>query len=356
MQDVIQTRSMKAAILVAQNKPLAIETVELPERLTYGQVLVTIAYSGICGSQIGEITGVKGEDKYLPHLLGHEGSGKVLQVGPDVTKVQKGDHVVLHWKKGTGIEAQPPQYLWKGKRLNAGWITTFNEYAIISENRLTAIPEEFDLELAALMGCAVTTGLGVVHNDAKVKPGESLVVLGSGGVGLSVLQGAKMVSAYPIIAVDRYDDKLELSKRMGATHTINADKEDVRESILRIVGRQGPDVIVDNTGNTSMIALAYETTHSQGRVILVGVPKAGDKTELYSLPLHFGKVLKGSHGGATVPERDIPRYITLTKVGILDLKGMVTDKYTLSEINTALEELKGGKVAGRCLLDMSLPA
>ena len=139
-------KSMNAAILVDQNKPLVIDQVELPQGLEVGQVLVKIHCSGICGSQLGEIDGAKGEDKYLPHLLGHEASGIVQSVGVGVKHVKSGDHVVLHWRKSQGIESGPPRYTWSGKPLNAGLIATFNEYAIVSENRVTPVDTTFDMD------------------------------------------------------------------------------------------------------------------------------------------------------------------------------------------------------------------
>ncbi len=218
-------KTMLAAILAEQCKPLIIDEVALPDKLSYGQVLVRLSYTSICGSQLGEIDGVKGDDPYLPHLLGHEGSGEVLEIGGGVKTVKPGDHVVLHWMPGEGLTSAPPVYSWKGKPLNAGWITTFNEYAIVSEDRVTAVPKDFDLEIAPLFGCAVTTGLGIINNKAKVRIGESVVVFGAGGVGLNVIQGAAMVSAHPIIAVDLYDNRLELAQKFGATHLINSGKE-----------------------------------------------------------------------------------------------------------------------------------
>ena len=191
----------RAAILVELKQPLVVDEIELPT-LGVGQVLVKVLCSGICGSQLGEIDGAKGPDRFLPHLLGHEGGGIVLETGPGVKAVRQDDRVVLHWRKGVGIEADPPKYRWDGKTVNAGWVTTFNEYAVVSENRLTAVPADVDPEIAALMGCAVTTGLGVIVNNAKLSLGESIVVLGTGGVGLNVVQGAALTSAHPIVAVD----------------------------------------------------------------------------------------------------------------------------------------------------------
>src|SRR5262249_22511582 len=146
-------------------------------------VLVKIYASGICGSQLGEIDGAKGPDNFLPHLLGHEGSGTVISVGPGVRHVREGQKVVLHWRKSLGIEAQLPAYTWKDRNVNAGWVTTFNEYSIVSENRLTPIPDDSDMEIAALFGCAVTTGFGAVTNNARLKIGESVVIFGAGGIG-----------------------------------------------------------------------------------------------------------------------------------------------------------------------------
>ena len=214
-------KTMKAAVLVEQRKPLVIADVELPQTLEAGQVLVKIHYSGICGSQLGEIDGAKGEDKFLPHLLGHEGSGTVVETGPGVRHVKSGDKVVLHWRKGLGIEPVPPKYKWDGKVVNAGWVTTFNEYAIVAENRITPIPANSDMPVAALFGCAVTTGFGVAVNNAKVKIGDSVVVFGAGGVGLNIVQAAAMMSAHPLIAIDLHDNRLELARTMGATHLIN---------------------------------------------------------------------------------------------------------------------------------------
>ncbi|HEX3870072.1 MAG TPA: zinc-binding dehydrogenase, partial [Pirellulales bacterium] len=295
--------------------------------------------------------GAKGEDKFLPHLLGHEGSGHVLQVGPGVKHVSPGDTVVLHWMKGRGIEAQPATYRWRGKRLNAGWVTTFSQTTIVSENRVTRIPDDFPLETAALFGCAVTTGMGVVMNNAQLKIGQSIVVLGAGGVGLNVIQAAAMSSGHPIIAVDLFDAKLELARSLGATHSINARTCDTKAEITRILGGSS-DVVVDNTGQPAMIEMAYELTHPQGRTVCVGVPRKGNNISIYSLPLHFGKTITGSHGGETKPEIDIPRYLRLAQSGKLALEPLITDRVGLDELNHAIARMRSGEVVGRCVVDM----
>ena len=342
-----------AAILVELKKPLVIEEIEVP-KLRFGQVLVKVLCSGICGSQLGEIDGVKGKDKYLPHLLGHEGTGKVLELGEGVTTVKKDDRAVLHWRQGFGIQSPAPVYHSdKLGAINAGWVTTFNEYAVVSENRLTVIPPDFDPEIGALMGCAVTTGFGVINNNAQMKIGESIVVLGAGGVGLNVVQGAAMVSAYPIIAVDLYDKKLELAAQFGATHLINSRKKNTKNEIFKITGHKGADVVVDTTGIVEMIELAYEITQPLGRTLLVGVPKKGNNISIYSLPLHFGKVLTGSHGGESNPSIDISRYLKLYKNGILKLDKLVTDRFSLENINKAIEKMRKGEITGRCIIDIA---
>src|SRR3989338_8024793 len=202
---------IKAAILTQQCKPLEVDEIKLQSPLDYGQVLVKVVCSSICGSQLGEIDGVKGPDKYLPHLLGHEGGGIVEEVGPGIKKVKVGDHVVMHWRKGSGLESSAPKYQWRNKTLNAGWVTTFNDYAVFSENRITAIPKDIDFEVADLMGCAVLTGFGVIENDAQIKIGQSIVIFGVGGIGLNIAQSAAMVSAYPIVGIDLFDNKLKLA-------------------------------------------------------------------------------------------------------------------------------------------------
>ena len=234
-----------AAILVQQNKPLEIGLIEFPESLEIGQVLVKLHFSGICGSQIGEIKGVKGPDPYLPHLMGHEGCATVLEIGQGVKTVKPGDLVVLHWKKGNGIESNPPKYKYHDSNLNAGWITTFNEYAVISENRCTTIPKETNKKIASLFGCAITTGFGTIENIAKLKIGESVVIFGSGGIGLNMIQASLLRNAYPIIAVDLTEEKLSMAKTIGASHTINSKIQNPEKEINKILGENQLDVFSD---------------------------------------------------------------------------------------------------------------
>jgi S-(hydroxymethyl)glutathione dehydrogenase/alcohol dehydrogenase len=343
---------MRAAILVELNQPLVVGDLELPESLSFGQVLVKVHYSGICGAQINEIEGAKGPDKFLPHLLGHEGSGTVQDTGPGVRTVKKGDRVVIHWRPGSGLQSETPTYRWGSTRVNAGWVTTFNDQAIVSENRVTAIPDDVDLRVAPLFGCAVTTAMGVVNRDAAVQIGQSVVVFGVGGVGVNIVQAAAMVSANPIVAVDVVDSKVEWARRFGATHAFNSNASgDLAQQIRDVVGAGGADIVVDTTGRPRVIELAYELTHPDGKTILVGVPRKGDNVSLYTLPLHFKKVLTGSHGGSAEPHVDIPRYVRLMRAGKMTLDGLVTHEFPLDRVNEAIATVRRGE-AGRVLLKM----
>ena len=347
----MKIKSARGAIVVQSRQPLVVDEFTLPDELGVGQVLVRIHYTSICGAQLNEIAAVKGVDKFLPHLLGHEASGTVLETGPGVTTVAAGDSVVLHWRPSKGIQCQPPAYRWRGDKLNAGWVTTFNDHAVVSENRVTVVPEDFDRKIAPLLGCAVTTALGVVNNDAKVKIGESVVIFGSGGVGLNLAQCAAMVGAYPVVAVDIVDKKLEMALKFGATHTVNSKTATNLEAELRaIVGSGGADKVLETTGVKSVIEMAYALTAAKGACVLIGVPN--EPVTIYTLPLHFNRVLTGSEGGQCVPDIDIPRIVKLKAAGRISFEGLITHEFGLGQINEALDLVRSGE-AGRVLIDVS---
>ena len=244
---------MKAAILFKSKQDLKIENISLPEKLSFGQVKVKIIYSGICGAQINEIDAIKGTDKFLPHLLGHEGSGIVEETGEGVSKIKKGDRVVLHWQKGSGIQSLTPKYRLGEKIINAGWVTTFNEKAIVSENRLTKIPSSFNLKEATLFGCSLTTAFGVVNNDANIKIGEPVVIFGVGGVGLNIAQASSLVSAYPIIGIDLHDEKLKLGKKNGLTHTLKYNNSNISKKVINLLNGKKPKYVIETTGKSNII-------------------------------------------------------------------------------------------------------
>lgn len=334
----------QAAILVEQHKPLVVDEVELPS-LGFGQVLVEIKVSRICGSQLGEIDGVKGPDKYLPHLLGHEAGGVVLETGPEVSHVRPGDHVVVHWRPGRGIQARPTRYLWGSKIVNAGNITTFQQYSVISENRLTVVPPEISFETAALLADTLTTGFGVVTRDARLTIGQSAVFFGAGGIGLGAILGAHLAGAHPIVAVDLHDPKLRKATEYGATATFNAGKTpNLEEAILEVVGAQGADVVVDGTGQPAVIEQCYRLTHAQGHTVLFGVMPHDKRVQLHTLPLHFGRVLTGSEGGGSLPSIDIPRIVRMLRANRFDPGGFVSHRLPLDEVNEGIARMRSGEV------------
>ncbi|HVH82276.1 MAG TPA: zinc-binding dehydrogenase [Stellaceae bacterium] len=344
----MEIKKGRAAILAESRRALVVDEITMPETLDAGQVLVRVLYTTICGAQINEIDALKGPDKFLPHLLGHEASAQVIEIGPGVTTVKPDDTVVLHWRPSNGIQSRTPAYSWRGAKLNAGWVTTFNQYAVISENRMTVIPADFDLKIAPLLGCAVTTAAGVVSNDGHLKVGESVAIFGAGGVGLNLVQFATLAGGYPIVAVDLLDHKLEMARARGATHIINGSKTtDVPAAIREIVGNDGPDKVFETTGVKSVIESAYELTHKDGTIVLVGVPH--EKVTINTLPIHFNKVLTGSEGGSSKPQVDIPRIIRLIKGGKLSLDGIITDEFSLDDINPVFALVRSGK-AGRVLI------
>jgi len=330
-----------SAILTEQKKPLLIDEVDIP-CLRYGQVLVEVMVSRICGSQLGEIDGVKGPDKYLPHLLGHEAGGVVREVGPSVAHVKQDDHVVLHWRPGAGIDAGPTEYHLGGRTINAGPITTFQQFTVVSENRLTTIPKNIDFETATLLADTLTTGFGAVARDARLEIGESAVIIGVGGIGLGTVLGAHLAGAHPVIAVDLFDHKLEKAKEFGATHTINSSSKDFTEEVMKILDC-GADAIFDGTGNPDVLQKAWRALSSQGCLVLVGVMAHDLQFAFNTLPLHYGKRIVGSEGGHSTPHIDIPRYLRMIDDRRFDPSKMITHRCKLGDINPAISTMRAGE-------------
>jgi len=338
----------KAAILEELGKPLTIGEITLPVHPDIGQAVVQVRCAGVCGTQIEEIAAKR--DPHLPHLLGHEGAGIVIHAFPREAPIKEGDHVVMHWRKGKGIEAAFPEYLWakgggKGTIVGGGRVTTFNEYAVVSENRLTVIDEDIPFDVASLMGCAVTTGLGVVFNDAELKPGESIGIIGCGGVGLNVIQAASMISAFPIYAFDMYEEKLNMARDFGATKAFNLKDGPIAFGNV--------DVVVDCSGMVGHIQQGLQIVAPAGRMILVGLPHDEmNMLQIHNMRQHFtGKKIIFSEGGQTKPNEDIPRYLNLYRAGKLKLDELITHRYKLDEINKALDKIRSG-LCGRCVVEM----
>lgn len=344
--------SFLIAVLEKLNEPLKILEVASPNELRVGQVFVRLIRSGACASQVHEIDGRKGPDPYLPHTLGHEGVGEVLGVGSGVTTVEVGDTVILHWRVGSGIQGPPARYDSLYGVIGAGPVTTFGEYSIVSENRVTKLPDGLDLNIAPLFGCSLTTGFGSVVREAKVMPGESAVIIGFGGVGIAILKSLQLVSAGPVVVFDVDDRKTKLALAMGAefAEVVDANADSLKDRAVALVGRK-PDVVFEVTGHRHLIEQGYDMTNEDGRTILVGVPNPSEPAILPTLPLHLGKNLIGSHGGSSEPERDIPRIAQLLSSGSLVLRDIPLSTYPLAEINVALDSIRDGSL-GRVLISM----
>jgi Zn-dependent alcohol dehydrogenase len=341
-----------AAILQSSTKQLVVDEIQMPDELFAGQILVKVLSSGICGAQINEIDAIKGPDRFLPHLLGHEGFGTVLDTGPGVTTVAPGDMVVMHWRPGAGIQSAPPIYKWQGQQLSAGWVTTLNNHAVVSENRVTRLSTRIDdKNVIPLLGCALTTALGVLENDARVGFRDSLLIFGGGGVGLLLIKLARFMGVRDITVVDTKIEKLKKAMEIGASNGILfVDKPDSLFQLKKLFGSEFPTVAIDTTGNTDAIEICYEISSAKARVILVGVPKKGMTASFYTLPLHFGKSIKGSEGGGSNPDIDIPILLKLISEGHLSFDDYPTHSFPLSEVNIAISQIRNG-VIGRMIIN-----
>ncbi len=345
---------MKAAVLVNLN-----ERLEVISGIDYasparGQVLVKLAYSGVCQSQLMEVRGRRGSDSYLPHLLGHEGSGQVVEIGDGVTKVRPGDMVVLGWIKGDGLDGGGVKYRCNclSQSLNGGGVTTFNEYALVSENRVVQLPEGIPLDLAALLGCAVPTGAGIITNDLRPPPGSTLAIFGLGGIGMSALMATMLFQCSKVIAVDISNEKLELAKSFGATHVVDARTTDLVNEIRSITDGYGVDFAVEASGQTNVIEHAFASVRRAGGVcVFASHPQYGSRISIDPYELICGKQIRGSWGGSSNPDRDVPMFAELYREGKLPLEKLIGKRYPLDSINDALDDLEQHRV-GRPLIEI----
>lgn len=341
-----------AAILVETGRPLELAQLDIPA-LKPGQVLVEIAFSGICHTQLLEVRGHRGPDAFLPHCLGHEATGTVRELGPGVTKVADGDRVVLSWIKGSGANVPGTVYGWNGRKVNAGGVTTFMRHAVVSENRLTRLPPGLDPAEAVMLGCALPTGMGAVMNTARAEPGCSLVVMGAGGIGLCAIMAAKASGCIPIIAVDPNAMKRALALELGATHAFDPNVVDPVNEI-RLLTNGGADTAIEATGRPDVMLQVVQCVRPQGgRAVIVGNAHAGHTIALDPRILNDGKSLLGTWGGDSQPDRDVPRFARLLMAGRVSVKPLLSKPYRLADVDKALDDLEAGRV-GRPLIDMDL--
>jgi S-(hydroxymethyl)glutathione dehydrogenase/alcohol dehydrogenase len=252
----------------------------------------------------------------------------------------------MHWRPGTGIEAPFPSYVLDGKSMSSGKVTTLSEYSIVSENRLTTVPQDTPEDLCAILGCALTTAMGIIDNEVDLKFGESVAVVGCGGVGLNLIQAAALKSACPIYAIDNNVTKRDLCFTAGASLFTNS-VTNLDEKV---------DVIIDTTGIPEVISECVSKLSGKGRMILVGQPAPGRGVEVMNAVNLFsgmGQTIKATQGGKTNPTEDIPRYVRMHQEGILDVKQFVTHRFKLDQVNEAFDLLKSGD-AGRIIIEIGV--
>lgn len=332
-----------------------------------GEVLVEIAAAGLCHSDLSVLDSSR--PRTMPMVMGHEASGIVRAAGPEVRDIEAGDHVVFSFVPICGnceycIEGRAALCV-KGAKANAEGtllsgakrfsdadavtlnhhlgVSGFSRFTVASERSLVKIDKGLSLETAALFGCAVMTGVGAVFNTAKVSPGESVAVYGLGGVGLSSVMGAAASGAYPLIAVDMIEEKLDLAREVGATHTVNASETDATEAIKEITNG-GAEYVFESVGSEKVLIQAYQSTRRGGTTITLGLPHP---EKMFSIPAFSitaeERTIKGSYMGSSVPGRDIPRYISLYQAGLLPVDKLLTHTIPLEEINEGFDRLAAGK-------------
>ena len=363
----------KAAILFEVGQRLDIREVDVAKPRA-GEVLVRMAVGGICHSDLHVMTGHLNAP--IPSILGHEGAGTVVEVGSGVTSVRPGDNVIPLWRLSCGeceyCTAARPALCAVGLKIRSTGrlldgssrfslngseikhflgVSTFSEYTVILEKALVKVPKDIPLQQAALLGCAVITGIGAVTNAARVKPGSQVAVFGSGGVGLNVIQGAALAGAEKIIAVDLLDNKLEMARQFGATHTVNASACDPVEQVRSLTEQKGVDYAFEVIGLPKTVRQAFDSLAKRGETIVLGVTPLETEVSIPIMPLIFEeKVVKGSVYGSSRPRIDIPKLINLYRAGKLKLDELVTRTYSFDQINEAYAALERGEVARTVVL------
>ncbi|MFT5391475.1 MAG: Zn-dependent alcohol dehydrogenase [Gammaproteobacteria bacterium] len=345
-----------AAVQTEQNGPLVVEELVLPDPAP-DQVRVKLLSSGVCHSQLHQM---HNPALGRPLLLGHEGTGIVIDVGADVTHVKEGDKCIVTWVPRVPLDGpsvpKPTGALFRGE-LATGPVYTWSQHVLTSGSLVVAIPQEHPSDLSCIVGCAVLTGAGAVLNTAKVRPGQSVAVFGAGGVGLSAIKAASMLEAYPVIAVDLDDEKLEFAKAFGATHTINASGNADPVAQIKDLTNGGVDFAFDAIGVRQTCEQILPATRAGG----VGADNHGGMAVLIGLPpkeininpeliLYGQRTYRGSLG-ATYPDRDFPMFLRWHKEGKFPLEKLITRRYTLDQINEACDDLHSGRILGRAIIE-----
>ena len=356
---------MQAAICYEQNQPVRVEEVTLdpPKR---GEIRVRMAAAGVCHSDLSAVRGVI--TMKMPLVLGHEGAGVVEELGEGVTHLAVGEKVVLSWVTPCGVcffcRHGKPNLCEVGERINQSnrmmdgtsrvkkhgrdlhvysALGTMAEYAVVPANAAVKVPDDAPLDKCALLGCAVTTGVGAVLNTARVEAGSSVVVFGAGGVGLNVIQGAAIAGAERIIAVDAQPRKLEMARTFGATHLVDASKEDAKKAVRGLTDGRGADYAFEAIGRKETVEQAYAATRRGGTCVVIGIGSFQESASfnLFALPVTEKKLMGSFYGGCNV-HVDVPRMLALYRAGKLKLDELVTRTYELGEVNEAFADMTSG--------------
>ena len=340
----------QAAVLQRIGGRLEVWELELPP-LDTGQVLVEIKYSGVCGTQLGEIAGTRGADPWLPHCLGHEAIGQVLKIGPNVTRVQPGDEVIASWIAGSGVSTGGAKYTRNDEIVHAGPITTLQRHAIIGETRLTRRPTGVPDFVAVAMGCAAPTGVGSLTKVLKPNAADRLVILGSGGVGLFAIAAARGLGISNIVAVDPSPSRRELARTWGASMCLDLDSLDDRHTLEKLVSA-GIDGCIVATGDSGSLHSGLSMVRPRGgRVVVIGNSSAETRIAVDPSIFNQGKSILGTWGGDYSPDQDLHR---LTEV-VTPYAGLIAEMYStpypLESVNEAISAMQSGAV-GRALIDM----
>ncbi|UCB43140.1 MAG: Zn-dependent alcohol dehydrogenase [Dehalococcoidales bacterium] len=349
---------MKAAVCYEFGQPLVVEEVDL-DSPKEGEVKVRMGATAICHSDIHLIRGEFGAR--LPVLAGHESAGYVEEVGENVTLVKSGDTVVVSLLTSCGrcpqcVSGRPYmcQFRWplnresrihnrQGQDISHMTRTaTFAEYAIVHESQAVPIPEDMPIDRAALLACGVITGFGAAVHTAQVKALSSTVVIGCGGVGLNAVQGAAMSGAYPLIAVDMLDNKLEAARTFGATHTVKASDEDAVQTVRQLTGR-GADYVLVTVGNTAAIQQGFDMSGPHSMIVVAGLPPVMESITLPSVLRWQERMVTTSTMGSTLLSVEIPKLVALYQAGRLKLDELITSRYSLDQINEAIEVVEKGE-------------
>ena len=331
----------KALVLEKTGSNQELRNIYLDSNLDANNVLVKIKVSGICGKQLEEIAGCNGLDIYLPHLLGHEASAEVIKVGSAVKHVKTGDLVVVHWitEFDCGLFNKPKVIdIERGTEINLGPVTTFSEYTIVQQNRVTKIPFGTDPKIAALLGCGLTTGLGAVFNEAKVTDQNNVLVIGCGGVGLSVIQGCKIKGVKNIAALDISDTSLLQAELSGASQVIKY----TNQLELKSQSLESFDCIFYCIGSTELLSRIHPLVSSPSNTYLVGVPSPTSTVKINARDIHQRRALLGSYGGMTKPSNDIPLYLSMISKGILNPNILIGDIFRIDQSDQAFSSARKG--------------